>query len=163
MLYPRCAYVSSQQLPAKPQVGQLKTCARSSTDRASDYGSEGWGFESLRARPGQSPFPSPEGARLLTRLLTARPLAGSRYCAGEDVGGLGELVADDVGVHAQRDRGVRVAEPGRDHVHASQQQGCRVWNMPVGCCSFGKWQRPAADIAIDLGNAVADGARYCAR
>ncbi len=24
--------------------------ARSSTDRASDYGSEGWGFESLRAR-----------------------------------------------------------------------------------------------------------------
>src|SRR6202051_4905059 len=30
---------------------QLKTSARSSTDRASDYGSEGWGFESLRARP----------------------------------------------------------------------------------------------------------------
>src|ERR1019366_8181302 len=27
-----------------------RTCARSSTDRASDYGSEGWGFESLRAR-----------------------------------------------------------------------------------------------------------------
>jgi hypothetical protein len=25
-------------------------CARSSTDRASDYGSEGLGFESLRAR-----------------------------------------------------------------------------------------------------------------
>ena len=25
-------------------------CARSSTDRVSDYGSEGWGFESLRAR-----------------------------------------------------------------------------------------------------------------
>ena len=24
--------------------------ARGSTDRASDYGSEGWGFESLRAR-----------------------------------------------------------------------------------------------------------------
>src|ERR1700757_1597642 len=29
---------------------QLKTGARSSTDRASDYGSEGWEFESLRAR-----------------------------------------------------------------------------------------------------------------
>ncbi len=28
----------------------MKTSARSSTDRASDYGSEGWGFESLRAR-----------------------------------------------------------------------------------------------------------------
>src|ERR1700722_5722899 len=37
-------------IPAYPQVGQLKTCARSSTDRAFDYGSKGWGFESLRAR-----------------------------------------------------------------------------------------------------------------
>ena len=42
--------------PAKVQVGQPKTSARSSTDRASDYGSEGWGFESLRARPGQRPL-----------------------------------------------------------------------------------------------------------
>jgi hypothetical protein len=32
-------------------------------------------------------------------------------------GGLGELVADDVRVHAQCDRGVRVAESGGDHVH----------------------------------------------
>src|ERR1700757_4789781 len=39
-------------------AGQLKTGARSSTDRASDYGSEGWGFESLRARTAQRPFPS---------------------------------------------------------------------------------------------------------
>src|SRR5262245_19204961 len=36
--------------PAFPQVRGTKHCARSSTDRASDYGSEGWGFESLRAR-----------------------------------------------------------------------------------------------------------------
>ncbi len=52
-------------------------------------------------------------------------LAGGRYGSGEDVGGLGELVADDVGVYAQRDRGVGMAEPGGDHVHgdASQQQG----------------------------------------
>jgi hypothetical protein len=49
-LNPRRACVLSSQMPAKPQVGQLKICARSSTDRASDYGSEGWGFESLRAR-----------------------------------------------------------------------------------------------------------------
>ena len=34
-------------------------CARSSTDRASDYGSEGWGFESLRARPGHRPVARP--------------------------------------------------------------------------------------------------------
>jgi hypothetical protein len=52
-------------------------------------------------------------------------LAGGRDGAGEDVGCLGELVADDVGVYAQRDRGVRVAEPGGDHMDgdASQQQG----------------------------------------
>ena len=30
-------------------TGHDKKCARSSTDRASDYGSEGSGFESLRA------------------------------------------------------------------------------------------------------------------
>ena len=46
-------------------------CARSSTDRASDYGSEGWGFESLRARPAHRPsarlakgFSVPVGATL---------------------------------------------------------------------------------------------------
>ena len=52
---------------------QLKTSARSSTDRASDYGSEGWGFESLRARSYNSnPF---------TRALSGRrwewPIPGS--------------------------------------------------------------------------------------
>ncbi|MEY3326446.1 MAG: hypothetical protein RL044_399 [Actinomycetota bacterium] len=30
--------------------------ARGSTDRASDYGSEGWGFESLRARETREEF-----------------------------------------------------------------------------------------------------------
>src|SRR6185312_2879175 len=40
----------------------LMTCARSSTDRASDYGSEGWEFESLRARAAQRCFP-PSGRR----------------------------------------------------------------------------------------------------
>ena len=36
-----------------------------------------------------------------------------------------ELVADDVGIYAQGDRGVRMAEPGGDDMHrdASQQQG----------------------------------------
>src|SRR5947207_15067680 len=33
-----------------PVCTLARHCARSSTDRASDYGSEGWGFESLRAR-----------------------------------------------------------------------------------------------------------------
>src|SRR6478672_7441185 len=48
------------------------TCARSSTDRASDYGSEGWGFESLRARFGSTP-----PVRLLTRSFGR--LAGSSF------------------------------------------------------------------------------------
>src|SRR5215510_12824901 len=46
-----------------PRARQLpytaESCARSSTDRASDYGSEGWGFESLRARPAQRPVANP--------------------------------------------------------------------------------------------------------
>ena len=41
-----------------------KDCARSSTDRASDYGSEGWGFESLRARQVRGPLPHPGRAFL---------------------------------------------------------------------------------------------------
>src|SRR5262249_38690645 len=67
-------------------------------------------------------------------LANSGTLAGGRYGAGEDVGGLGELVADDVGVHAQRDRGIGVAEPGGDHVDgdASQQQGCRMYGAKIG-------------------------------
>ena len=46
-----------------PYTVRGSPCARSSTDRASDYGSEGWGFESLRARqPGQRPVASCGGA-----------------------------------------------------------------------------------------------------
>src|SRR5690242_4981092 len=35
---------------ARDAVDCASACARSSTDRAFDYGSKGWGFESLRAR-----------------------------------------------------------------------------------------------------------------
>ena len=38
-----------------------RRCARSSMDRASDYGSEGWGFESLRARSGPPRCDPPAG------------------------------------------------------------------------------------------------------
>lgn len=41
----RCASVSSRF-----EARRFGPSARSLTDRASDYGSEGWGFESLRAR-----------------------------------------------------------------------------------------------------------------
>ncbi len=81
------------------------------------YGSEGWGFETLRARTSERAqvkgLPAAEGAFLLTPLLTVA-LASVRYHAGEDVCGLGELVADHVRVHAQRDGRVGVAEPGGD-------------------------------------------------
>ncbi len=60
-----------------------------------------------------------EGAFLLTLVLTA-VLPRGRYCAGEDVRRLGELVADDVGVHAQRDRGIGMSEPGGgDNMHGN--------------------------------------------
>ena len=57
-------------------VNCLGTRARSSTDRASDYGSEGWGFESLRARPAHRPFRLSAAALLLTDLLTTGPFNG---------------------------------------------------------------------------------------
>ena len=59
------------------------------------YGSEGWGFESLRARPGQRPLPIAEGAFLLTLVLTAA--TGFRHDLDEDAGGRGMLVAHHVG------------------------------------------------------------------
>ena len=34
---------------ASVEVFEVAACARSSMDRASDFGSEGWGFKSLRA------------------------------------------------------------------------------------------------------------------
>ncbi len=55
-------------------------------------------------------------------------LPGGLHGAGEDVGGLGELVADHMGVYPQGDRWVGVAEPGGDDMHlgTGQQQGRRV-------------------------------------
>ena len=44
----KCRTLAARLLQAG--AGQPKTGTRSSTDRASDYGSEGWGFESLRVR-----------------------------------------------------------------------------------------------------------------
>ena len=61
--------------PACKTAGrQLKTSARSSTDRASDYGSEGWGFESLRARH------TPAGRQADGPLSTRLPLVPVATC-----------------------------------------------------------------------------------
>jgi hypothetical protein len=90
------------------------------------YGSEGWGFESLRARPGHRPLPGPGGVFLLTDLLTAVIELGDR--PGEDVGSLGQLLAHDMRVHPKRDRRISVAEPSGHHVDrdTGQQQGSGV-------------------------------------
>jgi hypothetical protein len=78
--------------------------------------------------PRSEPLSASGRGSFANTLANGGTLGGGRYGAGEDVGGLGELVADDMGVHAQRDRGVRMAERGGDHVHgdASQQQGAGV-------------------------------------
>src|SRR5579864_4783776 len=52
-------------------------CARSPMDRASDYGSEGWGFESLRARHSLTSGFSQETPADLRR---CRPPSSSRCC-----------------------------------------------------------------------------------
>jgi hypothetical protein len=49
------------------EVFEIAECARSSMDRASDFGSEGWGFKSLRAHQTnqQSPIVSqPPGVNI---------------------------------------------------------------------------------------------------
>ena len=68
--------------------------ARSSMDRASDYGSEGWGFESLRARSGPPRCDPPVGvlhfyqALLRECFFHAHPSASLRRdvvcCRGPD-------------------------------------------------------------------------------
>ena len=64
---------------------------------------------------------------MLTDLLTAGVLCGL-HGLGEDVRGGGLGAADDVGVHAQGDSRVGVAQAGRDDMHrdAGEQQGRSV-------------------------------------
>jgi hypothetical protein len=68
----------------RPEPGTTKAldavccsvCARSSTDRASDYGSEGWGFESLRARQGHRPAARPAAGFFFGRVRVHIPSEG---------------------------------------------------------------------------------------
>ena len=79
---------------------------------ASCYGSEGWGFESLRLRTGQRPVPIIGAGLLLTPLLTATVLRRLDP-VGEDVRGFHKLFVDHVCVDPERDGRVRVTEPGQ--------------------------------------------------
>jgi hypothetical protein len=64
----------------------------------------------------------PAGGPIRTTLNGA-VLGGGRYSAGEDVGSLGELVADDVRVHPHCGRGIGMAEPGGDHLRVLWPSG----------------------------------------
>jgi hypothetical protein len=89
--------------------------------RAHSYGSEGWGSSpSERARSEASARLGE--AFLLTDLLTAPSISLDR--TGEDGCGLGELLADHMGIDPERDRRIGVSQPGRHHMdrHASPQE-----------------------------------------
>src|SRR6185369_2232250 len=111
----------------------LMTCARSSTDRASDYGSEGWEFESLRARHQKHLLPalsrislravnhseafsvtwmSQDSSNLCAKRVSARRDNLPQRCAGG-----AQCVVLRVGIDARRDRGVGVAQPLGDDGH----------------------------------------------
>ena len=102
----------------RPEPGTTKAldavccivCARSSTDRASDYGSEGWGFESLRARR-QRPVPIAEPASCLactaakysSMLLRLGPGGAGAVClVGSRGGAIGPVVAEQVAEPPER-------------------------------------------------------------
>ncbi len=135
----------------------IRASSRSSTDRASDYGSEGWGFESLRLRPGQSPLAITRGGFLLTGLLTATVLRGLDLL-GEDVRRLHELFVDHVGVDPERDGRVGMAEAGRDDMdrHSGQEECPRVDVAEI--VEPGGWKRLGDGFAL-LCRAVIDAMR----
>ncbi len=80
------------------------------------YGSEGWGSSPSERAQVKGLFPERKGL-FANVVANSAVLAGAHYGTGEDVGGFGELIADDVRVHARCDRRVGVTEPGGDHVH----------------------------------------------
>ena len=67
-----------------------RDCARSSTDRASDYGSEGWGFESLRARHHIRRSRSYSAILPRPRILALRPAVSQFLTVLSDLVNFGE-------------------------------------------------------------------------
>src|SRR4051794_14609822 len=64
------------------------TGARSSTDRASDYGSEGWGFESLRARSLRQRPPGPDQQQCRSGLRGLPPKESRQAPSGAILGAI---------------------------------------------------------------------------
>ena len=115
-----------------------RRCARSSMDRASDYGSEGWGFESLRARSGPPRCDPPAGV-----LHFRKHSCGSAFlCSFRDCDGPSKKVL--------RVQGLRcpwaVAGPGRAsrrRAERSSRRGRRAGGPPpTGTHSGRARQRP---------------------
>ncbi len=75
---PQCRGLGPARSGCIVLVGPRGPCARSSMDRASDYGSEGWGFESLRARSSDE-GPAP---RRCWAFVVPRPGASSQVRRG---------------------------------------------------------------------------------
>ena len=93
------------------QVGGDHASSRTDPDNAERltgiYGSEGWGFESLRARPGQQPIAILQRPLLLPELLPKRPSS----CPEHLIDRVGRLLAKPrqhmrVGVHRHANPGV---------------------------------------------------------
>ena len=122
------------QILSPPPATQLNTCARSSTDRASDYGSEGWEFESLRARYKKVGLPAliqiasepstPARPLIVTRMsqdssnsCAQRGLFAWRDNLPERCARGPQCIVLRVGVDACRDRGIGMAQPLGDNGH----------------------------------------------
>ena len=109
--------------------------ARSSMDRASDYGSEGWGFESLRARSGPPRCDPPVGvlhfyhALLRECFFHAHPLVAG-------CGGPGKSVVCSIRAEGRPAVGVRDwwrdrTRPARflPSRHSTKFAHCRKWDI----------------------------------
>ena len=120
------------------------TSTRSSTDRASDYGSEGWEFESLRVRQ-QNPLVTaasglrPTGSAGPPGRLTATPSRAVTKCSVHRVSGHPQCCRHHVRVEVGRDCLLSVAQHVYHHLGGDaldqQHSGSRETN---------RWERLVA-------------------
>jgi hypothetical protein len=115
--------------------------ARSSTDRASDYGSEGWGFESLRARPGQRPFrvvPSAPSPGVGANLGAIRNRGATGQSPAHGLGGCPPVALDQVAIHVLGDRDTGMAQHLGDHMPQLAASLIALIRHGRECCSPGR-------------------------
>ena len=100
-------------------------CARSSTDRASDYGSEGWGFDSLRARSVMSQDIGNPCTHIFVGSGVSPFGCGSSWSAGGLVagGGVEDELAEEFSGGGIDDSDAEVVDEDQD--------GVRAWVRPM--------------------------------